>query len=85
MGSLPEGETPELQVPAPATFVEPEVEPTNTEYEDSAALAYAAYVEEVGGVAFNGAPIPEWNAIKERQRNGWRAAVKAVKAKKNAA
>lgn len=84
MTNLPEGETPELQVPAPAPFVEPDVEATNTEYEDSAVLAYSAYVEEVGGISFQGQPIPEWDAIKERQRNGWRAAVKAVKAKKNA-
>lgn len=85
MTNLPEGETPELQVPAPAPFVELDVESTNTEYEDSAALAYAAYVDEVGGVAWDGRKIPAWDAIKERQRNGWRAAVKAVKAKKNAA
>lgn len=46
-----------------------------------AQAAYEAYCETVGGVAFNGDPLPDWAT--QRQRNpriadAWRAAAKAA-------
>jgi hypothetical protein len=49
----------------------------NTEY--IAGELYAAYCEAVGGVAFNGDPLPCWmefshDPTKEKQIKGWMAA-----------
>lgn len=43
---------------------------------DLAGEAYAAYCEAVGGVAFNGDPLPNWREFcgdpkKEKQKLGW--------------
>jgi hypothetical protein len=46
--------------------------------EDLTQHAYAAYVEAVGGTTWDGKPIPKWNEIKDRQREGWRSGVKAA-------
>lgn len=42
-----------------------------------AILAYEEYGVEVGGTTWDGKPIPNWTHITARQRNGWRAAVRA--------
>lgn len=47
-------------------------------FNKSGRRAYQAYVKEVGGTTFDSKPIPQWEEIQPRQRNGWRAAVKAV-------
>lgn len=46
--------------------------------EDLAGLLYEHYCESVGGVAFNGDPLPNWDVFsidpsKEKQANGWRS------------
>jgi len=46
--------------------------------ENQAALLYAVYCEAVGGLAFNGDPLPDWETFKAdenkaKQVNGWRA------------
>lgn len=43
--------------------------------EAAAINAYRHYGDAVGGTTWDGKPIPEWQDIKGRQRNGWRAAV----------
>ena len=53
------------------------------ETETAAEIAYTAYCKSVGGVAFNGDPLPDWatfskDPAKEKQANGWRAAAKAL-------
>lgn len=42
-----------------------------------AILAYEEYGQAVGGTTWDGKPIPNWAQINARQRNGWRAAVRA--------
>lgn len=43
-----------------------------------AAAAYAAYSESVGGKAYNGDPLPKWDALPERIKTAWKAAAEAV-------
>ncbi len=50
--------------------------------EELAQCAYEAYGVSVGGTTWDGKPIPKWGDIQERQRDGWRAAVKAAFAKR---
>lgn len=45
---------------------------------EKAELAYKAYVEAVGGTSFKGKPLPAWSDLDERQKEGWRAVVKAI-------
>lgn len=50
--------------------------PGTTEEEDAAALLYEAYCEAVGGIAFNGDPLPSWTAFrsdlsKRKQSDAW--------------
>ena len=50
---------------------------TNREF--VAEALYTAYCDEVGGVAFNGDPLPDWKTFsadgeKVKQANGWLAA-----------
>ncbi len=47
-------------------------------FDDVGRKAYDAYVKEVGGTTYDGKPIPKWEEIQPRQRNGWRAAAMAV-------
>lgn len=56
-----------------------EVQDMHLEYDAEARAAYAAYVQEVGGLTYDGKPIPPFGEIKPKQRNGWRIAAKAVK------
>ena len=47
--------------------------------EDNADLLYSAYCKAVGGVAFNGDPLPEWTEFaadpsKQKQADAWRSA-----------
>ena len=47
--------------------------------ETVAKALYTAYCEAVGGVAFNGDPLPDWKTFsddptKEKQANGWLSA-----------
>lgn len=51
--------------------------------ESAARAAYTAYCEAVGGVAFNGDPLPTWEEFsqdpkKDKQAQGWRTAVAAL-------
>lgn len=54
------------------------------EAEQLAGELYEAYCARVGGVAFNGDPLPDWNEFskdssKRKQADGWRAvAEKAI-------
>tara|TARA_R110000765_G_scaffold7963_8_gene26147 strand:+ start:3358 stop:3666 length:309 start_codon:yes stop_codon:yes gene_type:complete len=52
-------------------------------YEDLTSIAYTTYCKEVGGVAFNGDELPDWEEFgsdpdKTKQANAWRESVKAV-------
>lgn len=42
--------------------------------------AYTAYRDEVGGIAYDGGPIPAWEDLPDRARRGWLAAGGAVRA-----
>lgn len=44
------------------------------DFEANARAAYDAYGVEVGGTTWDGKPIPTWDKITARQRNGWRKA-----------
>lgn len=51
--------------------------------ENTAELLYTTYCNEVGGRAFNGDPLPDWETFardpaKAKQANAWRAAADAV-------
>lgn len=51
--------------------------------EAAAKLAYETYCASVGGRAFNGDPLPDWEKFatdpnKQVQANGWRAAARAL-------
>ena len=41
-------------------------------------LAWDTYAETVGGTTFDGKPLPTWEELGQRQRDGWTAAAKAV-------
>ena len=42
-------------------------------------IAYSAYAESVGGKAYNGEPLPEFQDIEKASvRHGWEAAAQAV-------
>lgn len=55
-----------------------DVEPVYMHVDEHARAAYAGYVEEVGGTAFNGNPLPDFDGLGERQKNGWRRAASDV-------
>ena len=40
--------------------------------------AYAAYTEAVGGTTWDDKPMPMWDELNDRQRDGWIAAAVAV-------
>jgi hypothetical protein len=40
--------------------------------------AWRAYCEKVGGTAYDGKPLPAWDELGERQRQGWQAAAAAA-------
>lgn len=49
-----------------------------TAVDDHAGKLYEIYCREVGGVAFNGDPLPPWSEFgvdpnKQKQANAWRA------------
>lgn len=46
--------------------------------EEQGKLAWDTYKEAVGGVSFEDKPLPDWDDLGERQREGWRAAAEAV-------
>jgi len=41
--------------------------------------AFETYNHAVGGVTWNGLPIPGWDAVTEHVRDGWRVAALAVR------
>jgi hypothetical protein len=41
---------------------------------ENAQKLFEAYTIAVGGIAYNGEPIPGWDKISEKARNGWVAA-----------
>lgn len=43
-----------------------------------ARTAYKAYVASVGGLAFNGDPLPTFEQLPEKIRDAWKAAARAV-------
>ncbi|MDT0435598.1 MULTISPECIES: hypothetical protein [Streptomyces] len=43
-----------------------------------AQTAYEAYVESVGGRAFNGDALPDWEALPARIQTAWHAAANAL-------
>lgn len=50
----------------------------NNEPEALAPIAYNAYCAAVGFKAFNGDDLPEFDAVPQRIKNAWVAAVSAV-------
>lgn len=44
-----------------------------------AALAYTAYAEAVGGRAYNGDPLPAWDALPDAIKAAWAASADAVR------
>ena len=53
----------------------------NSQVEDLAGRMYDRYCIAVGGLAFNGDPLPQWvefgsDINKQKQANGWREAAK---------
>jgi hypothetical protein len=51
------------------------------DWDEVAKVAYSAYCESVGGIAFNGDQLPTWAEQKERSpriAGAWIAAVKAA-------
>lgn len=49
-------------------------EQTKPLLEDVARRAFAAYVADVGGVTYDGKPIPTWDALSSAVQSGWLAA-----------
>ena len=45
---------------------------------DFSKIAWDAYVKAVGGVSFDGKPLPDWKDVGEKQKVGWQAAIDAV-------
>jgi hypothetical protein len=41
-------------------------------------VAFEAYRNAVNQITYDGKPIPEWEALGERQRIGWRAAAEEI-------
>lgn len=41
-------------------------------------IAFEAYTNEKGGIAYDGTPIPAWENLSKEVKSGWRAAVQAV-------
>ena len=41
--------------------------------------AWNAYREAVGGLAYDGKPLPDWEQLGERQRIGWRVAAEVLR------
>lgn len=46
---------------------------------DYGRLAWDAYAKAVGGITFDGKPLPEWKDLGERQKNGWGKAAEAAR------
>jgi hypothetical protein len=46
---------------------------------EDAQIAWEAYAASVGGTTFDGKPLPTWDELGDRQKEGWRAATKAVR------
>ena len=42
-------------------------------------LAWEAYAKSVGGLTFDGKPLPTWLELGDRQRLGWEAAAEAIR------
>ncbi len=62
---------------------EPETGGPPPDLEGMVALVYETYCEGVGGIAYNGDKLPDWETFakdpaKEKQANAWRAAVAAA-------
>lgn len=55
-------------------YLKPEDRFAGPEFEANAQATYEAYGKNVGGTTWDGKPIPSWEEIQPRQRNGWRAA-----------
>lgn len=60
---------------APYLTPEDEYDPNVERY---AILAYDIYKEKVGGLTWDGKPIPQWAEIKAKQRNGWRMSTRML-------
>ena len=41
-------------------------------------IAFEAYRDAVGGVAYDGTPIPQWGELRDNIKNGWLVAGLAV-------
>ena len=44
-----------------------------------AKLAYEAYVDDAGGLNYQGKPCPKWDDLPEAIRQHWKVAVQAVR------
>ena len=47
--------------------------------DEHARAAFAAYTSAVGGVTYDGKPIPGWDLLTDTVRAGWRAAALAAR------
>jgi len=61
----------------------PELEPSEAEVIEYAGQLYECYCEAVGGVAYDGKPLPNWQEFysdpsKKKQSNGWIAVAEYV-------
>ena len=45
---------------------------------DYGKIAWEAYAEAVGGTTFDDKPLPKWEDLGQRQKDGWGAAASAV-------
>ena len=45
---------------------------------ESGQVAWEAYAKAVGGKTFDDKPLPTWEELGDRQKDGWRAAAEAV-------
>ena len=66
------------------TIVDPRADTTHDAPETVAERLYTVYCEAVGGVAYDGKPLPNWAEFstdpgKEKQANGWRQAARAIR------
>lgn len=56
----------------------PTVHPTNTQFDDVARAAYAAYGETTGHKNFRGEPMPAYDELGTTIQNAWRAAARVA-------
>ena len=49
--------------------------------ETNGKIAWEAYRKSVGGLSFTGQPLPDWEDLGDRQREGWEVGAEAVASK----